>query len=476
MRPARILLLSLAAILLAGSSVVVTGLLDDIPVGTGYSAQDLCTRVNVSGDDYTRVRRDYVAPKVEPLPLVWDIEVLEGRWVDVHTGLPLLANHRIAVYREGLGCTVVTGQSAAEKLLEEDFEPVTAPARRDGPWPYGEDRVERHRLLHDQAEVIQRHSDSIFREHSADADEKHHTMALAIAMDGHLVFEHYANGYHREQPQLGWSMTKSVTGLIAGLMITDGLISLDEPVGLAQWEGSAKAGITWRQLLNMAPGLVWNEGYGGESHVTEMLFSQEDQAAWAASLPLEAEPGTVFNYSTGTAGIAMLAMKEKLGGVQPLYDYYQSRLFAPLGIRNGLIEPDAAGTPVGGSRGVLRPVDWLRLGQLVADHGVWRGERLISEKFMDFMVAASPAAEEYGGSIWRQPSDMIPAELRERLPDDLVWFAGHMGQFNVIVPSENLVVLRMGVAFDKPAARAKVFALTADLLEAGGTAVARSKP
>lgn len=465
MRPARILLATLAIVLVIAVTIPLTGLLDDIPVGTGYAAQDLCTRINVSGDDYTRVRRDYVAPKVEPLPLVWNIEVLEGRWVDVYAGLPLLENHRIAVYREGLGCTLVAGRAAAEELLEQDFEPATAPVRRDGAWPYGEDRAQPGRLSGDQAGVIQRHSDSIFREQSADPDEKHHTMALAIAMDGHLVFERYANGYHREQPQLGWSMTKSVTGLIAGLMITDGLISLDEPVGLARWQGSPKAAITWRQLLNMAPGLAWNEGYGGESHVTEMLFSKEDQAAWAAGLPLEAEPGTTFNYSTGTAAIAMLAMKEKLGGAQALYDYYQSRLFAPLGIRNGLIEPDAAGTPVGGSRGVLRPVDWLRLGQLVADHGVWRGERLIAKPVMDFLVAPSPASDAYGGFIWREPSDMIPAELRARLPDDLVWFAGHMGQFTVIVPSEKLVITRIGVAFDKPAARRKVFALAADLLE-----------
>ena len=110
-------------------------------------------------------------------------------------------------------------------------------------------------------------------------------------------------------------------------------------------------------------------------------------------------PGTVFNYSTGFATVATLAMKQVLGGShQALYNCYQQRLFAPPGIRNGVIEPDASGTPMGGDTGVLRPVDWLRLGQLVV----------------------------------------------------------------VIVPSSELVLLRMGVSFEKEQSRTQVFEAVAD--------------
>jgi CubicO group peptidase (beta-lactamase class C family) len=454
----------------AGVAVLALGFvaadqLDNIPAGTGYAAQDLCTRTWVSGDDFDRVREDYVAAKVAPLPLVWDIQAEPGEQVAVLADLPVVGDRRISVYRPGLGCTLVTNQQQAEALHEQRFDLVPPVPARDAPWPAGEQPAQDGGFSGQQAAIIQRHADSIFSEPSPDPAAQHHTVALTVALDGALVFERYDDGYHREQRQLGWSMTKTVTGLVAGLMITDGLFSLDDPVGLKQWQGTEKENITWRQLLNMAPGLEWFEGYGGASDVTHMLFSEPDHGGWAASLPLVAEPGTVFNYSTGTSNIAMLAMKEKLGGAQALYDYYQTRLFVPLGIRNGLIEPDVSGTPSGGSYGVLRPVDWLRLGQLVANGGTWQGERLIDRTFMDYMVAPSPAAAEYGGSIWRQPSDMIPAELRQRLPEDLVWFAGHMGQFVVIVPGAELVVARLGVAFDKPAARAKVFALTADLLE-----------
>ena len=99
-------------------------------------------------------------------------------------------------------------------------------------------------------------------------------------------------------------------------------------------------------------------------------------------------------------------------------------MFAPLGIRGGVIEPDASGTPVGGARGMLRPIDWLRLGQLVANGGTWNGATILSPEYVKFLTAASPANPGYGAFIWRQPSARIPAALRARLPKDLVFFAG----------------------------------------------------
>jgi CubicO group peptidase (beta-lactamase class C family) len=187
--------------------------------------------------------------------------------------------------------------------------------------------------------------------------------------------------------------------------------------------------------------------------------------AWAATQPMAVKPGTVFNYSTGFSNLAMCGLKRLAGGThQSIYNYYQSRLFAPLGIRGGVIEPDAAGTPVGGARGMLRPVDWLRLGQLVANNGQWQGQVILTPQYVSFMKAASPASAEYGGSMWRQPSHHVPPDLRARLPDDMVFFAGFQEQLMVIVPSRKLVLLRMGVSFDTELARRQVFQLVADLL------------
>jgi len=417
------------------------------------------------------VRARYVEPKVRPLPRIWNVDYEAGDHVAVRTVLPLLANNRVAIFRAGLGCTVVPPGTSEASVRAQPFHPAQEPARTSRAWPFGEGAVEPERLGEAARAVLNRHSETIFAETSTDPRQEHKATALLVAQGGHLVYERYGESHTREQPQLGWSMTKSLTALVAGLLARDGNLALDAPVGLSQWNGTPKQAITWRNLLNMAPGLAWDEGYGGASDATEMLFSQPNEGGWAADRPQSSAPGTTFTYSTGFTNIAMLGIREMLGGSpQALYDYYESRLFAPLGIHGGVIEPDASGTPVGGARGLLRPVDWLRLGQLVANGGTWDGAVILPPDYVAFMTAASPASLEYGGFLWRQPSHMILPAVRATLPDDLVWFAGHLGQFVVIVPSRELVVLRMGVSFGGSPAhdvpRDQVFALVADLLSA----------
>ncbi|MFW6066929.1 MAG: serine hydrolase domain-containing protein [Myxococcota bacterium] len=442
----------------------------DIPAGTGYAALDLCTRTMRSGEPRERVRARYVEPKVRPLPTFWRIEHVAGSHVTVRTWLPMLDHPRTAVYREGLGCTVVPPGWSEERVRAQPFRAAPPPPADERPWPFGEGAAETGRLGPSHREVLERHTERLFRETTDDPARRRNTTALLVARDGHLVFERYAHGHGRDDPQIGWSMTKTLTAVIAGTFARDGAIGLDDEVGLSRWSGTPKQAISWRALLNMAPGLAWFEGYGGASDATEMLFSRGDQGAWAADRPLTSEPGTVFTYSTGFTNIAMLRMRELLGGThQAIYDHYQRELFAPLGIRDGVIEPDASGTPVGGARGVLRPVDWLRLGQLLANGGAWDGARILPRAWVAFMVAPSPADPQYGGSIWRRASPHIDPALRARLPRDLVYFAGHLGQFTVVVPSRDLVVLRMGVDLGGRVTRDgtlhAVLHLVADLLD-----------
>jgi CubicO group peptidase (beta-lactamase class C family) len=461
---------------LIGVAALLAGLtggrsLADIPSGTGYAALDLCSRTALSQEPAAQVLSLYVEPKVRPLSTYWRIEHVAGQRVTVQTWLPFLGHPRTAIFRDGLGCTVVPPGTTEASVRAQAFRPAApAPTASTLPWPLGEGLAEAEALEPAARAVLERHAARLFGEDSERLELRRNTTALLIARGGQLVYERYAHGHTRAQRQLGWSMTKTLTALIAGTLAREGKLALDAPVGLKRWSGTAKAPITWRALLNMAPGLAWFEGYGGASDATEMLFSQADQGAWAADRPLTSSPGSVFAYSTGFSNIAMLRMRELLGGSpQALYEHYQSKLFAPLGIRDGVIEPDASGTPVGGARGFLRPLDWLRLGQLVANGGRWNGVEVIPADWVAFMLAASPASPQYGGSIWRQASPTIPSTLRERLPEDLVFFAGHLGQFTVVVPSRQLVLLRMGVdhigRMDHDPTLDAVLALVADLLE-----------
>lgn len=436
----------------------------DIPAGTGYSALELCTRSMQSDDSFDHVRMQYVEPKVSPLPLMWHLDHEPGHAVTVSTRLPGLHHSRTALFRKGIGCTIVPPGADEAAVRAQPFRAVTMPPNTAAAWPLGEGAVETHLLDAPLRTAIERHATILFDDSSGDLRARLNTTALLVARGGHLLYERYGQGYERQSPQLGWSMTKTLTAMIAGVLAQDGKLSLDAPVGFASWKNTPKQKITWRNLLQMAPGLAWFEGYGGASDATEMLFSQPDQGAWAASRPLTSAPGTVFTYSTGTSNIAMLRMKQLLGGThQAIYDYYQSRLFAPLGIRNGVIEPDASGTPVGGARGMLRAVDWMRLGQLLLNQGQWNGARLMSAEHVTFLMAASPADAGYGGSMWRMPSERLSPEIRARIPSDTAWFAGHLGQFVIVVPSRELLLVRTGVSINDDVARDHVFAMLADL-------------
>ena len=436
-----------------------------MPTGTGYAAWDLCTRSIEAGNDFAAVKDDYTAPKVRPLPMLWSLSH-DRDTVSVRAALFLAL--RSAIYRPGLGCTLITPGVDEAAVRAQAFKPVALSAPKAGPWPVGEGSAQTQLLSNARASALNAHASRIFSETSSDPTQKVNSVALLVAQDGQLVYERYASKHTRDQLQLGWSMTKTLTSMIAGVMEKDGLLGLDKPVGLQAWASTPKAAITWRQLLNMAPGIKWDEGqYAGLDDTTQMLFSEPDMCAWAASQPMDSKPGTVFNYSTGFSNLAMCGLKQLAGGShQAIYDYYQSRLFAPLGIRGGVIEPDASGLPVGGARGMLRPVDWLRLGQLVANNGQWQGQALLTPQYVAFMEAASPASAQYGGMMWRQPSRHIAADLRAKLPADMVFFAGFQEQLMVIVPSRKLVVLRMGVAFDADLANRQVFQLVADLLAA----------
>jgi len=440
-------------------------ILEDIPVGLGYAAQDLCSRTLVSADNFSRVKRLYVEPKVPPLPYLWDIDRHRDE-VQASVHIPLIADSRTAVFRPGLGCTVVASSAQAREVREQSLKPPRPQFAVFAPWPDGDLPAETWRLSSPERKILEQQSSALFTEPDDDPAARLNSIALLVAKDGKLVYERYGDDYHRDQPQLGWSMTKSLTALTWAIMASDGQFGADDPVGLAQWQGSEKAEITWRHLLNMAPGLEWNEGYGGQSDVSEMLFSQPDKGAWVAAKPLTAKPGTVFNYSTGFSTLTMYAMMQRLGSAQAMHDFYQQRLFEPLGIRHGLVEPDAIGTPGGGARGLLRPLDWLRLGQLVLDGGQWNSQTLIAPDIMTVLTTPSPASDQYAGAMWTREAPSIPDDLRPRLPENLRMFVGHLGQYTIILPDQQLVIVRLGASFARFSMERELFTMIAELVEA----------
>jgi CubicO group peptidase (beta-lactamase class C family) len=186
----------------------------------------------------------------------------------------------------------------------------------------------------------------------------------------------------------------------------------------------------------MASGLTFNEDYGDVSDVNRMLFLEPDMARFGASQPLATKPGTAFNYSSGTGTMLARIWMDRVGADAAAYP--RTALFGPLGIDSAVLEPDEAGTFVGSSYMYATARDWARLGQFVLQDGVWNGQRLLPEGFVKLMQTSNGLPGGYSQmQTWLEPD--------YGLPPDSFWFEGHDGQFVAVVPSAQLVVVRMGL-------------------------------
>jgi len=270
------------------------------------------------------------------------------------------------------------------------------------------------------------------------------TRALVVLEDGELVAERYAPGFGRTTPQLGWSMTKSVTDLLVGRLVQEGRISLDDDHLRPEWDGDRRADITVRQLLQMTSGLAWDETYALNTPITRMLYLEHDMGGYAAAQGLAHDPGTYRQYSSGSTTLlcSVLAARTGLGANLP-----RDLLFGPLGLSSAVLEPDAAGTPVCSSYLWATPRDWAAVGQFALDDGVWNGRRLVPAGWL----AASTKAVAVGGgestpygSGWWPNQGLDGALVEPGLPADAYFAEGHDGQWTIVVPSRRLVVVRLG--------------------------------
>lgn len=295
------------------------------------------------------------------------------------------------------------------------------------------------------------------------APEMGETRAVIVMKNGRIVAEHYAEGYHENTRFVSWSMAKSVTGVMIGMLVSDGRLRLDQSAPVPAWQrpGDPRGEITVRQLLQMRSGLRHAEAIDPvyESDEVRMLFldGRDDMARYAEDQPLEAEPGRKFEYSTATSVIlADLAARVLSPASDPesrrhaVADYLRTRLFEPAGMKSMLPEFDASGTLVGGSliHGTAR--DWAKFGEFLRNKGAVKGAQIIPRQWIEFMVTPSPREAQYGAHIWlnRTPTSGEASLFPDRGPKDLFACIGHLGQYVMVSPSRGLTVVRLGKTQD----------------------------
>lgn len=285
------------------------------------------------------------------------------------------------------------------------------------------------------------------------------TRALIVMKDGKLAAERYAEGYDTDTRFVSWSMAKTVTAIMIGQLVGDGLLRLDAPAPVPRWQrsGDPRAEITLRHLLQMRSGLEHTEAGDPpfESSEVRMLFldGRDDMADYATAQPPEAEPGAKFEYSSNTSVIlADIAARTLSGGNsaearrQAVSDYLHARLLDPLEMSSMVPEFDRAGTLVGGSLMHASARDWAKLGELLRRKGSHRGEQLVPRSWIDAMVQPSPKSPHYGLQTWlNRPNGLDEHPLfPDSAPHSLFAMIGHMGQYVIVSPEQGLTVVRLG--------------------------------
>lgn len=287
------------------------------------------------------------------------------------------------------------------------------------------------------------------------------TRAVVLMADGKIAAERYAPGYDKDTRFVSWSMAKTVTGVLIGMLVSDGLLALDAPAPVPLWQrpGDPRAEITVRQLLQMRSGLRHTESGEPpyESSEVRMIFldGRDDMARWAEEQPLEAEPGKQFEYSSNTSVIlADIAARALTTSDKPearrkaVADYLQQRLFGPLGMTSMVPEFDASGTLIGGSLMHATARDWAKFGEMLRLKGrAPGGEQLVPQRWVEAMVTPSPARANYGFQIWlnrKLPEGEEQPLFPDRAPASLFSLIGHVGQYVLVSPEQRVTLVRLG--------------------------------
>ena len=254
-------------------------------------------------------------------------------------------------------------------------------------------------------------------------------------------------------------MTKSVTATIVGVLALQGRLDVHAPGAIREWRDSddPRSGVTLDHLLRMTSGLAVTEksdrGDGTDPN-SIMLYHEPDAAHFAATRSLQHEVGAHFEYMSGNYVLAARAAQEAIGGgLHDAREFVQANLFGPLGMDGAVLEPDQAGTFLGASHMLATARDWARFGQLYVAGGVAEGRRLLAPEWIGYVTTPTPQSRStarggvfwesgrsaYGAGFWLFGRDEVTG-----LPADAFDANGFQGQYVQIVPSEKLVVVRLG--------------------------------
>jgi len=441
----RIILASAGIVTLAGLGFVTWYMWASADVAAAYSAKLIASGVFVAG----RTPESVATQELGFLPhLKYEVDTgaqTVTAWVS--------PRHKMtAVFREGLGAAVaVDGNIAA---LKAQARPVLMPDNTHlaaQPWPVGDAPSGRPV----PADVDKARLGAIVEGMFAEPNPLHkrRTRAVVVVYDGEIVAERYGSGFDEQQRFPAWSMSKSILHALYGIAVRQGKVSIHDPAPVPAWRKAddPRGAITIDMLLRMSSGLRYTEyDFIPPVDLCTMLFLRPSASDFAMSAPLAVRPDSRWAYSSATANI-LSAILRRAYGDDAYYALPYRELFGKIGMRSAVVEADASGTYVFSSFLHATARDFARFGLLYAQDGIWLGERLLPEGWVQYAHTPTPTARhhEYGAHWWLA-SEHERARARVRgvtLPEDTFYAEGFEGQRIFVIPSRRLVVVRLGLAY-----------------------------
>jgi CubicO group peptidase (beta-lactamase class C family) len=396
-----------------------------LAVATGYASKKMCTCSFVSGRDEDEIMRNDLYFSI--LSIVnTDINVKDSSVVSTIFGLA----PNTAKYKNGLGCILLPDN-------KDDYNVAVAPFSKK------DTIIELFATEKGMTKGIEKDRLMQAIDGAFDADGKlddKRTTAILIIHKDTLIVEKYAPPFHKNMAQLGWSMTKSWMNTMAGIMVLQGKLKLDQNQLFEEWKGDVRKDITVQHLLQMNSGLAWDEDYTTVSDATKMLYKSEDVAYIPLSKQLVHPLGKFWYYSSGTSNLLSKLYRNILGDAS-YHSYLKQNFFLPLGMNSAFIETDETGTFIGSSYGYATPRDWAKFGLLYLHDGVIFGKRYLPEAWVNFSASEATGSQgKYGAQFWLNKRGSQYPDA----PHDMLIADGFQGQYVFIIPSHQAVIVRMG--------------------------------
>ncbi len=357
-----------------------------------------------------------------------------------------------AAFREGIGCVILAPDQTFDDITDLPELTLPPPAGNPDtiPWPMGDLVPELPLPAGIDAAALQAASDWAFQRESPEQV----TLSLMVVHRGRVVHERYASGVDRHTRTRTWSTAKSIAAALIGLLVDEGRMALDEPLGVpwlpavASPETDPRNAITLRHVLNMSGGLYpVDNGLEYATGSGLAYWAGSSSVRGALSRAMIRAPGTYWDYENYETLTAVYAMKRALGDEQSYREFPRRALLDRLGMRSTLLSTDRFGDFILSSQVYTNARDLARFGLLHLQDGIWEGERLLSSEWIDFVRTPAPATvgrgESYGGQWWLVPTD------RTDVPADAYTTAGNRGQFVIVVPSHDLVIVRRGLDYGR---------------------------